>query len=354
MSKDILRRAGAATLMLMCCSATVSAQATAPPQETRAGALPISRDPIPPPSSPIVPPVGDPPRAQPVTIQNEPSAPVGSLRNDAAGVPLEVLTDDFATPEAQSSGILGNFLWLDLVALFLTALLGAVVGSIFAGRQSYRSQLASDVRRLKEGLAHIEKGLQAQAKLSTGSGGSPIRQPGDSLRHEHRSLGTQGFAPSSSQSIPPADHRQDARAAEQETSRRLRQGVSDYCKLVATKGAKPRQFADALKAFPRVLAIQQQGNTMVSAPYRDGDANQFIVAVGEGDSFAVLPTYEYVSDFSMAFSKSVMNPEGVRQLFDLVGDESGQLQIALPAAVELDDTGVFHAVRKGQLSGFRS
>ncbi|HEX8579053.1 MAG TPA: hypothetical protein VF655_05590 [Allosphingosinicella sp.] len=261
--------------------------------------------------------------------------------------------DEPTAKPAESRGILGRGWATDLGLLFLTALLGAGAGALL-GSQSSRRRNASDLHPLKVRLDSIETGLRAQAKLSSSAASPSPRSPAETARQDYRMEG----APRAPQAPPPqtspSGQSQDARTAQQEVSRRIRQAADDYCKLIATKGAKPRQFADALAAFPEVLAIQQQGSAMVAGPYREGDANQFVVAAGDGENFVVLPTYEYVSDFAMAFSKPVMNPESVRLLFDFSEGDGGQLQIGQPAVVELDDTGLFHVMRKGQLSGFRS
>ncbi|HEY7811286.1 MAG TPA: hypothetical protein VIA98_13015 [Allosphingosinicella sp.] len=203
-------------------------------------------------------------------------------------------------------------------------------------------------------LDSIETGLRAQAKLSSSAASPSPRSPAETARQDYRVESAPRAPQAPSPQATPSGQSQDARTAQQEVSRRIGQAADDYCNLIATKGAKPRQFADALAAFPEVLAIQQQGSTMVAGPYRENDANQFVVAAGDGENFVVLPTYEYVSDFAMAFSKPVMNPESVRLLFDFSEGDGGQLQIGQPAIVELDDTGLFHVKRKGQLSGFRS
>lgn len=262
-------------------------------------------------------------------------------------------------PPAIERGLLGGSVLTDILALALAVILGALLGGLFgAWRAAGPARRAFE--RHERRIAAVEKGLNAQAKLSqppagTGSAPQPTRLGpyGRPLPYGLDPEGTDFSSAPAPRDDPPATP-DSARRAALERNRQLDQTVEDYCRLVATKGARPRQFAELLATFPRLLSVRTEAGNIVGEPYREGDANQILVAAGDGEHFAVLPTYEYLADFSMAFSKLVMTPPIVGQLFHLKEDESGQLQLVRPATVEKDESSVLRVTGKGELSGFRS
>jgi hypothetical protein len=253
-------------------------------------------------------------------------------------------------PTQASAGLLGRGFLTDLLALLLTALIGALLGYVFAVARFRRSALHGQIADLSRSVSDIRKALAAPNKLSAQTPQREPNPPARPLRDDSRR---------SSPDPAPAPERVSAPAAapppsrNQARARGLNQAVDVYCRLVSTKGTKARQLADALTPFPRILAIRQDGASIVGIPYREGEPNQVLIAVGdnEGDGFAVVPTFDYLSDFSMAFSKPVTNPEIVRSLFELVEDGTGQLRIQRPATVEMEEGGRMHVVRKGILAG---
>ena len=258
-------------------------------------------------------------------------------------------------PEQPGGGFLGRSMAVDAGALLLAALLGGLIGAVLIGRsRASIKDLVSlwvDVKKLKEGV-------RASAQLSSSPTPSAAQQQQRYAPVDTRKSAFQLEREVAADRVIPRETAAEsavaaARAAEREQSARISQAVDKYRKLVTSRSAKPRQFSELLSAFSEVHGLVFDGARFTAVPYREDDVNQFVVAVGDGERFAVLPTHEYVSNFSIAFSMQVQNPEIVRQLFNFSADGSGQIQFEQPAQMLVDGTGALQLDRKGRLGGLR-
>jgi TonB family protein len=133
----------------------------------------------------------------------------------------------------------------------------------------------------------------------------------------------------------------------------LWQALQDYIALVARRGSRPSDFAALTGRFDHPLAVRlDAAGALVVEPFDPADPNQLLVALGDGEKAAVVPTYDYVANFDLAFSEPVQNPPAVRQLFDMEAGEGG-LRVVRMAVVELSG-GVARLKLRGRLGGFRS
>ena len=306
---------------------------------------------------------GQPERPAPAdntTAQQAPdSLPTQPAPDTPPATNLEGIVEDETAsepPAATTGGFLGQSTWFDALMLLAAALAGALIALLSSWSRS-ATPLGFDLARMRNRLDRIETGLKAQANLSTPpSGGTPSRY--DAVDTRRRT--TSHSASEDSYRLPSEDAAGDdpadaTRRELRERNSRMERVLADYSKLVATKGTKPRQFTQLVAEFPEARAIRMdQVHGLSTEPFREGDANQFVVAVGDGRRFAVLPTYEYISDFSIVFSAPVQNPEHVRQLFELAADDTAQIRLESPAVVDIDENGAVQIVRRGRLSGFRS
>jgi len=349
MSRRSSRGPFLATAMLIGTLAALAApqNVSAQPQEGEPQATPAEE-------APTTAPPEQPDTARPQE-RPEASPPAGARERESADIMPEAGTPD-AAAEPVSDGLLGKSSLFDILVLLAAALVGALGGLLSPWSRS-ADRLRADHAAIVLRLRRIETGLKAQETLSapaptpagpryepfdTRRRGSPLPHPEDGYQL-HRDGG-----PSSDAAAAP-------RREEQERNGKMERALAEYGKLVATKGSKPRQFTQLLAEFPEARAIRlDHAQGLSTEPFREGDANQFAVAVGDGRRFAVLPTYEYVSDFSIAFSAPVQNPDFIRQLFEFVADDTGQLRVESAAVVEIDETGAVQIVRRGRLAGFRS
>jgi hypothetical protein len=136
---------------------------------------------------------------------------------------------------------------------------------------------------------------------------------------------------------------------------RMREAVVDYSRLVETRGVKPRQLAAQLDAFPDVRGLRlDAAGALTAIPYSAHDPAVLLLAAGDGDTFAVLPTYDYAASFRFAFWQPVQNPESVRRLFDLEPDDSRELRVEAPAVIRIGGNGQAALIKRGRLRGFQS
>jgi hypothetical protein len=314
------------------------------------------------------------PQAPPAELQARPeqpgeeaaapgNAPAAQAQRQApAGARPEPRYEDVPFREAPQataqpvSALLGRTTWFDALMLLAAALSGALVALLSSWSRS-AERAHRHIASLSRRLTQLESDLRARPMHGTAerSGEAPRYEPVDTRRRSVSNPLSAGEyrpdrdSPPVQAPAPPAPREDHRRAAGLESA------VASYAKLVATKGSKPRQFHEILAQFPETRALRFDPATGIAAEaFRGDDANQFVVAVGDGRRFAVLPTYEYVSDFSIAFSSQVQNPEQIRQLFEFEADESGQLRVERPAEVEIDEFGAVHIRRRGRLSGFRA
>lgn len=131
--------------------------------------------------------------------------------------------------------------------------------------------------------------------------------------------------------------------------------ISRYRDLIASR-AKPRQLQDLIDedARPRTLIYDRDGRGLSLMPFDPNDPGQLLVAIAgaaEG-TLLVLPTYNYLENFRLAFSAPVQNPEVVRHLFELDRDGGGALRLIEPAEVHFDETGSVTKLSSGRLGGY--
>jgi hypothetical protein len=254
----------------------------------------------------------------------------------------------------QNGGLLGESMLLDVLMLLAASIVGALIALMSPWSRS-AERLHAPISGLAGKLKRIETGLKAQSNLSTPAPppAGLRNEPVDTRRREtsHEDASAASLLKRDARPSAPASSNQQ----EHERNSKMQLALDEYAKLVATKGTKPRQFTQVVADFPQAHAVRvDQVHGLAAEPFREGDANQFVVAVGDGQRFAVVPTYEYISDFSIAFSAPVQNPDAVRQLFEFASDDTGQLRIERAAVVEIDEKGAVQIVRRGLLSGFRS
>jgi uncharacterized coiled-coil protein SlyX len=128
--------------------------------------------------------------------------------------------------------------------------------------------------------------------------------------------------------------------------------LSGYADLLS--GGKPRQFASFFAEFDHVRSIRMAGGEVIAAPFSGNDADELLVALGDGSRHWVVPTYDYVSVFPTAFSAAIKNPPLVSHFFELTADGSGRLALSAPAAVRLEGPCSLKLVSRGSLSGYVS
>lgn len=137
----------------------------------------------------------------------------------------------------------------------------------------------------------------------------------------------------------------------------VRDRVARYRDLLAQR-AKPRLLQDVIEedSEARAIVCDADGSTLSLAAVDPNDPGQMLVAFAgpEHDTFVVLPTFEYLENFRVAFSAPVQNPAVVRSLFELEQDDGGGLRLIDPALVRLDEGNVLRKVREGRLGGFAS
>lgn len=279
----------------------------------------------------------------PAAVQPQASAPAAPkdfvLQVDEAPEPR---------PVKGGSGLLGGDMLTDLLCLLGAALLGALL-ALFSPWSRATARLERDQAMLLDKIRRLQNSLDSRSS-------PPAPQPAASRETARfEPVETRRKAPDTL-AQPVARPNAETRAADEANARHaaMTKALQDYVRLVGTKGAKPRQFSELLAAFPDVRSVRFDGGGLALSPYLDGDANQFFVAAGDGRRFAVVPTYDYIADFPIAFSTPVQNPELVRQLFDLDVDETGQLRVGKAAVVTLDEAGAPQLDQRGSLSGFRS
>jgi hypothetical protein len=274
-------------------------------------------------------------------IQPEAQVPAGT--RDVV-LPLDEPAERRA--EEGRAGLLGGSLLLDLLCLLGAALLGALL-ALFSPWSRATARLEREQAMLLDKIRRLQTSIDSKTRAPAAP---PAPQPPrfDPIDTRRK--------PVEAAPEPAARPTAKARAADDGAARHaaMDKALQDYLRLVATKGAKPRQFSELLAAFPDVRSVRFDGGGLALAPYLDGDANQFFVAAGDGRRFAVVPTYDYIADFPIAFSTPVQNPELVRQLFDLDVDESGQLRVGKAAILSVDEAGAPQIDQRGSLSGFRS
>jgi|GEM_PF-5407635 len=272
---------------------------------------------------------------------------------------FEGMFDDDIAPERPAettTGFLGQSVWFDALMLLATALAGALI-ALLSPWSRLTSRLGFHVAHMRNRLERIEAGLKAQANLSTppSSSGASRYDALDTRRRPPSASAPERAHQFTSEGTAANDAAEATRREEHERNSKMQRALDDYARLVAMKGSKPRQFSQLLAEFPEACAIRlDQGHNLSTEPFREGDANQFVVAVGDGRRFAVLPTYEYISDFSIAFSAPVQNPEHIRQLFEFTADDTGQIRLESPAVVDIEENGAVEVIRRGRLAGFRS
>lgn len=256
------------------------------------------------------------------------------------------LDEEPAPPPAESSSLLGGDILTDLLCLFGAALLGALL-ALFSPWSRATARLEREQAMLLDKVRRLQNSIDSKAR----SPAAPPAPPPPRFEPVETRRKSPDPAP-----LPDDRPSAETRAADEADRRHaaMTKALQDYVRLVGTKGAKPRQFSELLAAFPEVRSVRFDGGGLALSPYLDGDANQFFVAAGDGRRFAVVPTYDYIADFPIAFSTPVQNPELVRQLFDLDVDETGQLRVGKAAVVTLDETGAPQVDQRGSLSGFRS
>lgn len=134
-----------------------------------------------------------------------------------------------------------------------------------------------------------------------------------------------------------------------------RDRLQRYRELLASR-AKPRQLQDVIDedATHSALLYDPAGRGLSLVPFDANDPGQLLVAIAgpvEG-TYLVLPTYNYLEAFRVAFSSPVQNPELVRHLFDFDKDDSGNLQLIDAALIKVDETGSAQKSRAGRMSGY--
>ena len=104
-----------------------------------------------------------------------------------------------------------------------------------------------------------------------------------------------------------------------------------------------------------LFGVHVQGPTGIEATgYDPDDPNLMVVAAGDGRHFAVVPTYNYLTSFSISFSAQVQNPAIMSKLFRFNADGSKHLRVDKAAQIVIDDAGGVEIIQPGQLSGFVS
>lgn len=257
------------------------------------------------------------------------------------------LDEEPPAPRSENNGLLGSDMLTDLLCLFGAALLGALL-ALFSPWSRATARLEREQAMLLDKVRRLQNTLDSRPR-------PPAPQPAAS-REPPRFEPVETRRKTPDALVQPDRPNAETRAADEASARHaaMTKALQDYVRLVGTKGAKPRQFSELLAAFQDVRSVRFDGGGLALAPYLDGDANQFFVAAGDGRRFAVVPTYDYIADFPIAFSTPVQNPELVRQLFNLDVDETGQLRVGKAAVVTLDEAGVPQLDQRGSLSGFRS
>jgi hypothetical protein len=342
-------------------------------------------------------------RAQPGPVEQQPTEPrpanaPSELARPANGIgaeveiPLEDIDDITETPSAPAAtngarvgrGFLGHDPVVDSLALLAAAVLGGALGAMSAyviAAQRKRGNSAelqgggSDERVIPIGTkgpqpGHGQPDRTGRQEAVTRAAhdddddvetDQPKHTPSvshssiDEGKRDARQRAPQ-FGGGREQEQEP-EHESGAparRGSDQHDEEDLRAVHREFNALIGQRGTKPSQFADLIRRFARVHAVQVTHQGMSAQPYRGNEANQLIVALGNGDVQAVFPTYEYVSNFPVAFGRPGDNPEEVRQLFELQADDSGQLRVIEPARVEIGAAGSVTVKRRGRLSGFRS
>ena len=137
----------------------------------------------------------------------------------------------------------------------------------------------------------------------------------------------------------------------------VRDRVARYRDLLEQR-AKPRLLQEVIDGDRQARAVvcDVDGTTLSLATVDANDPGQMLIAFAgpEEDSFVVLPTFEYLENFRVAFSAPVQNPAVIRSLFDLEQDDGSGLRVIDPALVRLDEGGVLRKIRAGRMGGFAS
>ena len=137
----------------------------------------------------------------------------------------------------------------------------------------------------------------------------------------------------------------------------VRDRVARYRDLLAQR-AKPRQLQDLIDedGAARAVAFDADRQTLSLVPLDPNDPGQMLVALAAADegTFVVLPTFEYLESFRVAFSAPAQNPPAVRHLFDLEQDDADGLRLLDPALVRIEDAGTVLKQRSGRMGGYSS
>lgn len=136
-----------------------------------------------------------------------------------------------------------------------------------------------------------------------------------------------------------------------------RDRVARYRDLLAQR-PKPRQLQDVIDedVDARAIGFGPDGVTLSLSAFDPDDPGQMLVALAGPDeeSLMVLPTFEYLESFRVAFSAPVQNPAIVRHLFELDQDDGGGLRLIEPALVRIDEAGAPRRSRAGRMGGYSS
>ena len=257
-------------------------------------------------------------------------------------------------PQAEPRAIMGRTLLYDWVFLVATALVGAVLGALLAAFLGGRRQF--ELSRRMEWLEQRVKELNSQlGKLRERvlvAEEQPVRSAGRGFRDLD---GDGGRTPAYGIAAAPQPTPETARGSSPPPpgpSQRLGEGARRYAELVHRRG-KARDFAEAIAAFDRRLGLHFEAPSgLVTLPYREDSPNQLLVALGMDGRFIVVPTYEYISNFRVAFTTPGKNPAVVSEVFDLHQDGSGQLKLFDPAEIALREDGSAEVRKRGQLGGY--
>lgn len=136
-----------------------------------------------------------------------------------------------------------------------------------------------------------------------------------------------------------------------------RDRVARYRDLLAQR-PKPRQLQDVIDedVDARAIGFGPDGATLLLSTFDPDDPGQMLVALSGPDEegLVVLPTFEYLESFRVAFSAPMQNPAIVRHLFVLDQDDAGGLRLIEPALLRFDEVGTPHKSRAGRMGGYSS
>ena len=247
-------------------------------------------------------------------------------------------------------------------AILLTVLVCWLVIALPLGRRL--DALTRDLEAVGKALRPAEKRDEAgvEATVTPRSAGGPV-----SARPRARPLDAGVSGPSAPRNAARTDDNALAATLGTQSERRsparyerasaARDRVARYRDLLAQR-PKPRQLQDVIDedVDARAIDLGPDGVTLSLSTFDPDDPGQMLVALSGPDeqSLMVLPTFEYLESFRVAFSAPVQNPAIVRHLFELDQDDGGGLRLIEPALVRIDEAGAPRRSRAGRMGGYSS